>query len=152
MDFFAAAAFTCAHMCLSLLLTFSLKKLRNWVRRDPFSEEKLNLKGGDRHLDRRSPMFVEKCVLNLISHIQWNWYNHSGIYSKSWSSEGSQNQIELEHAETDANTAFTNIGERKLKWAITVRRLQISSKCNKICESKLTASPNTSSSECAIFR
>ena len=45
-----------------------------------------------------------------------------------------------------------NIGERKLKLAITVRRPQISLKCNKIWDSKLTASPNTSSSECAIFR
>ena len=45
-----------------------------------------------------------------------------------------------------------NIGERKLKWAITVRRPQNSFKCNKIWDSKLIASPNTSSSECAIFR
>ena len=44
-----------------------------------------------------------------------------------------------------------NIGERKLKWVITVRRPKISFKCSKTCEWKLTASRNTSSSECAIF-
>ena len=44
-----------------------------------------------------------------------------------------------------------NIGERKLKWVITVRRLQISSKCYNFWEWKITASPNTWSSECARF-
>ena len=39
-----------------------------------------------------------------------------------------------------------NIGERKLKWVITVRRLQISSKCYNFWEWKITASPNTWSS------
>ena len=101
----------CPHVSLAAAYLF-FKKWRNWVWRDPFSEEKLNLKGVERHLDRRSPMFVEKCVLNCISHIQWNWWNHRGIYIKSWSSEGSQNQIELEHAEKDAKTAFT-----KHRWA-----------------------------------
>ena len=36
MDFFAAAAFTCAHMCLSLLLTFSKKKMKKLGLARPF--------------------------------------------------------------------------------------------------------------------
>ena len=101
----------CPHVSFAVAYLF-FTKWRNWVWRDPFSEEKLHLKCVQEHLDRRSPMFAEKGVLNCISHIQWNWWNHRGIYSKSWSSEGSQNQVELAHAEKDAKTAFT-----KHRWA-----------------------------------
>ena len=152
MDFFAAAALTCAHMCLSLLLTFSLQ-----------NEE---TGSGATLFRRRSSIWkvlrgiwadAHRCLLKNASSIVSRTFN--GIdeivgepIAKVDRPKALKIKLNLSMPKRTPKRRSPNIGERKLKWAITVRRRQISFKCNKIWESQLTASPNTSSSECAIFR
>ena len=152
MDFFAAAAFTCAHMCLSLLLTFSLK-----------NEE---TGSGATLFRRRSSIWkvlrgiwtdAHRCLLKNASLIVSRTFNGideiiGGFIAKVDRPKALKIKLNLSMPKRTPKRRSPNIGERKLKWAITVRRPQISFKCNNIWESKLTASPNTSSSECAIFR
>ena len=138
-------------MCLSLLLTFSLKHEETGSGATHFSEEKLNLKGVERHLDRRSPMFCETCVVNFISEIHGIDKIIWGFLTKADRRKSPKIKLNLSMPKRTPKRRSPNTGKYQLKWAITVRRRQISIKCNKICESKLTASRNTSSSECAIF-
>ena len=152
MDFFAAAAFTCAHMCLSLLLTFSLK-----------NEETVS---GATLFRRRSSIWkvfrsiwidAHRCFVKNASLIVSRTFNGideiaGGFIAKVDRPKALKIKLNLSMPKRTPKRRSPNISEGKLKWAITVRRPQIAFKCNKIWQSKLAASPNTSSSECAIFR
>ena len=152
MDFFAAAAFTCIHMCLSLLLIFSLTNEETglaWpIVRRRSSIWKV-LKG--------IWTYAHRCLVKNASLILSRTFNGidtiiAGFITTADRPKALKIKLNLSMPKRTPKRRSPNIGERKLKWAITVRRPQISFKCNKIWDSKLTASPNTSSSECAIFR
>ena len=139
-------------MGLSLLLTFSVQNQE--------------IGSGATLFRRRSSIWkvfrsiwidAHRCLLKNASLIASRTFNGideiiSGFIAKVDRPKTLKIKLNLSMPKRTPKWRSPNIGERKLKWAITVRRHQIPFKCNKIWESKLTASPNTSSSECAIFR
>ena len=152
MDFFAAAAFTCIHMCLSLLLTFSLQNEETGSGATFFRR-----KSSIWNVLRSIWTEAHRCLLNTASLIVSRTFNGIdeiiwGFITKVDRPKAFKIKLNLSMPKRTPKRRSPNIGERQLKWAITVRRPQISFECNKIWDSKLTASPNTSSSECAIFR
>ena len=139
-------------MCLSLLLIFSLQNEETGSGATLFRRRSILCK-----VCRGIWIDAHRCLLKNASLIASRTFNEideiiGGFMTNVDRPKALKIKLNLSMPERTPKRRSPNIGERKLKWAITVRRPQISSKCNKICESTLTASPNTSSSECAIFR
>ena len=97
------------------------------------SKEKLDLKGVEWHLDLRSPMFAETNA-SLSSSPTFNGIDEiiEGFIPKVDRPKALKIKLNLSMPKRTPKRRSPNIGERKLKWAITVRRPQISFKCNKI--------------------
>ena len=141
MDFFAAAAFTCAHMCLSLLLTFSLQ-----------NEE---TGSGATLFRRRSSIWkvlrgiwtdAHRCLLKNASLIVSRTFNGideiiGGFIAKVDRPKALKIKLNLSMPKRTPKRRSPNIGERKLKWAILVSWPLSSCKCIKICESRRMLGP-----------
>ena len=138
------------HVSLGAAFIF-LKKWRKWAGATHFTRGDANLKGVQRHLSLRPPMLCENRVLNFISEILGIDKIIWEFIAKSDCLKSPKSKFNLSMPKRTPKWRSPNIGERKLKWVITVRRPKISFKCSKTCEWKWTASRNTSSSECAIF-
>ena len=79
-------------------------------------------------------MFCENCVLNFISEILGIDKIIKGFIAKSDCLKSSKSKFNLSMPNRTPKWRSPNIGERKLKWVITVRRPKISFKCSKTCE------------------
>jgi hypothetical protein len=66
-----------------------------------------------------------------------------GFIAKADNRKSPKSKLNLSMLKRTPKWRSVNIGQRKLKLVITVRRLQISSKCYNFWEWKITASPNT---------
>ena len=73
-------------------------------------------------------MFCENCVPNFISEILGIDKIIGGFIAKADRRKSPKIKLNLSMPKTTPKRRSPNIGERKLKWAITVRRLQIPSK------------------------
>ena len=77
-------------------------------------------------------MFCENCVLKFISEIFGIDKIIGGFIAKIDRPKALKIKLNLSMPKRTPKRRSPNIGERKLKWAITVRRPQIPFKCNKI--------------------
>ena len=73
-------------------------------------------------------MFLENCVPNFISEILGIDEIIGGFIAKSDCLKSPKSKFNLSMPKRTPKWRSPNIGERKLKWAIAVRRLRIPSK------------------------
>ena len=122
MNFFAAAAFTCIHMCISLLLTFSLKHEETGSGATLFRG-----RSSIWNVFRGIWIDAHRCLLKHASLIVSRTFNGiaeiiGGFMAKVDRPKALKIKLNLSMPKRTPKRRSPNIGERKLKWVITVRR------------------------------